>query len=590
MFWKKSGFDQNEIRIMANAARLLAVDMIQHAKSGHPGMPLGFADVVATLFANHLRFDPKVGDWEDRDRVILSAGHASALLYSVLHLAGYPISRDKLKTFRQLGGLSGHPERDVKQGVEMSTGPLGQGFASAVGIAIARPLNNVYVLASDGDLMEGVAMEAASFAGFRKLKNLIAIWDNNNITIDGAPATTDDIPAKFRAMGWNTIEINGLSPKEIDRALSFAKKMKAPVLIAAKTIIGYGSRIAGTSKVHGASPLEYDDAMQLMSNLTRDFEHGVALWKKLADSKHDKSHRPESIQKVKPFPMPMSSGKDASTREIFNAVITSAVQKNPDLIIGGSADLSYATGSFVDNDNFIHYGIREHAMGAVMNGLAMSGLYPFGGTFLVFGDYMRPSIRLAAMMKLPTLFVFSHDSIAVGEDGPTHQPVEQLSSLRLIPGLKVFRPCNMEEVFQCINMHFEGTGPTAIILSRQAFRNIPANADTNPIGWTVMGSKKTIVKLIATGSEVALALEVHKKLELNGIKSDVLSVPCVGLFRPKSAPFSVWIEASAGPPPYDVDMVVGIDNFGLSGDGMTVYKKFGFDAEKIATDIIKKIG
>ncbi|MDR3208936.1 MAG: hypothetical protein LBT45_03760 [Rickettsiales bacterium] len=597
MFWKKSVFDKRELRVMANAARLLALDSIQTAGSGHPGVALGFADVITTLFANHLQFDPKVGDWEDRDRLVLSMGHASALLYSVLHLAGYPVSRQKLRTFRRIGGLPGHPERNPKMGVELTTGPLGQGFASAVGIALARPGNKVYVLASDGDLMEGVTQEAASFAGFRKLRNLIVLWDDNGITIDGPAATSENVPAKFRAMGWNTIELNGMNAHEVDRALRIARKMKSPVLLACKTIIGFGSKDAGTERVHGA-PLDYDDGLRLISELTDDFEAAKILWKRLSGARKDNGRKSEARQKIKLFAAPEVSKKECSTRELFNVMIKSAAEKNPGLIVGGSADLSNSTGSLLDGKDYIHYGVREHAMAAIMNGLAASGVYPYGGTFLVFSDYMRGAMREAAIMNLPVLFVFSHDSIALGEDGPTHQPVEQLPSLRMIPNMAVFRPCNAREMFLCLKRHFDSGAPSAIILSRQAFAQVPENTAANCGCYVALGTKNAQVKLIATGSEVALAAAIRGILELKNIRAAVLSVPSMEvmmkenrgeLARFLSGGFAVWLEASAQMPPFSVSMIVRVANFGESGGGADIYKKYGFDAEYIAEEIAKKI-
>jgi transketolase len=594
MFGKKSEFDKNGLRKMANTARLLAVEAIQNANSGHPGIALGFADVITVLFAKHLEFDPSVGDWDGRDRLILSAGHGSALLYSVLHLAGYPITRDQLKTFRKIGGLPGHPERNPKIGVEMTTGPLGQGFASAVGIAMARPKNNVYVIASDGDLMEGVAQESASFAGFKKLSNLIVLWDNNGITIDGRAANSEDVPEKFRAMGWNTIELDGNDPDEIDKALSIAKKMTVPVLLACKTTIGLGSKNQGTELVHG-NPLDYKDAMRIISVLTPDFEPGFKLWKKIAESKIIAEHKSEVFEKVKWFDSPTANDKDLATRSIFNTVIKNIVSKNPDLVVGGSADLSGSTGSFADAKNYVHYGIREHAMGAIMNGLAMCGLRPYGSTFLAFSDYMRGSIRMSALMGLPVLFVFSHDSIALGEDGPTHQPIEQLPALRLIPNLTVFRPCNLMEMFLCLKYHFEKNLPSAIILSRQNFSVVPESSSADVGGYIVSGDRNSEVKLIATGSEVALAMKVRDKLESKKIKTCVISVPSLELINKTefskimAGGFTVWIEASAQIPPFTTSMIVRINNFGESGNGNDVYKKHGFDPDYISSQIVKKI-
>ncbi|MDR1027506.1 MAG: hypothetical protein LBL46_03765 [Rickettsiales bacterium] len=609
MFGRKSLFDARELKTMANAARMISLEEIQTAASGHPGVALGFADVMTTLFANHLNFDPTRGDWAGRDRFVLSAGHASALLYAVLHLAGFPITREKLKSFRRIGGLPGHPERDLRLGIEMTTGPLGQGLASAVGIAIAKPDVKVFVAVSDGDLMEGVASEAASLAGFRRLRNLIVLWDDNNITIDGQPARSEDIPARFRATGWNTIEIDGNDPREINRAIRIAKKMRAPVLICCRTKIGLGSALENTADAHG-KPLDYADAMRMMSELSADFDAAAPLWKILKESKSNPHPSfatarklakqnvpaPASGGRIKPVGMPKS--ERGPTRELFNRAINAAIAKNPDLIFGGAADLTDSTGARVPEKNLIHFGVREFAMAAAANGMAMSGLRPFCATFLVFSDYMRPAIRLAALMRLPTLFVFSHDSIALGEDGPTHQPVEQLPSLRLIPGLRVFRPCNMSEMFLCLRKHFDSPGPSAIITTRQAFENPPDAGDAHAAGYIIYGAKNARVRFIATGSEVALAIAAAKVLESKKITAAVMSAPSLELMMKENrgplaefigSGFSVWIEASAQIPPFSVSMIVRQSIFGESGPGAEVYKKSGFDAEYIADEIMKKI-
>ena len=615
-------FKKNELKIMANAARMLALEEIQTANSGHPGVALGFADVMTALFANHLNFDPLHGDWNGRDRFILSAGHASALLYAVLHLAGYPITRDELKSFRRLGGLPGHPERDLRRGIEMTTGPLGQGFASAVGVAMAAPDVKVYVAVSDGDLMEGVANEAASLAGYKKLRNLIALWDNNGITIDGAPARSEDVPAKWRAMGWDTIELNGNKPREINRALRIAKKIRGPVLLCCKTKIGLGSGRENTAAAHGA-PLEYADSMRLISEYSADFNAAAPLWKKLHDGAFFDKKRPprearsntrpaaagvfhrntprqaappiQTPPKIKPFGMPKAAGAKESTRELFNRVINAAIEKNPDLIFGGSADLTESTGAKVPDKNLIHFGVREFAMAAAANGMAMSGLFPFCATFLVFSDYMRPAVRLAALMKLPVLFVFSHDSIALGEDGPTHQPVEQLPSLRMIPGLRVFRPCNLSEMFLALRNHFDNPGPSAIITSRQSFANPP---DTGMLGGIVHGRGNAQARFVATGAEVALCIEAAKILESKKITAAVMSAPSLELLMKENreelarftgSGFSIWVEASAQIPPFSVSMAVRQSAFGESGPGPEVYKKYGFDAEYIAEEIERKM-
>ena len=577
---------------MADAVRMLSVEMIQTANSGHPGAALGFADVITVLYANHLRFNPAVGDWAARDRMILSMGHASAMLYAVLHLAGYPISRDDLLRFRKVGGLPGHPERDLKHGIEMTTGPLGQGFASAVGVAMANPKSKLYVLAGDGDLMEGVTMEAASFAGTQNLKNLIVMWDDNNITIDGPAATRDNTINKFRSMGWDTIEVDGHNPRKIDKALRIARRRRAPVLIACKTKIGKGSVWEGTSKVHG-SPLPYDDAMRMISELTPNFEVAAPLWEKLRKSRIENRESKntaivsEKREIIKTFSMPKhDANKPMSTRAMFKDLMTEVIKSNPDLIIGGSADVGESSGAVMDAPRYIHYGIREHAMGAVMNGLAMSGLYPHGSTFLAFSDYMRPAMRQAAMMNLPVLFVFSHDSIALGEDGPTHQPIEQLPGLRLIPNMRVYRPANMLEMYLCMKHHFESSGPAALILTRQAFSRVPDSKNTAADAYLLSGVGTAEIRLCATGSEVALALEVQEKLKDAGIKSSVISMPV--LSKPDGDKFNVFIEASAERPCW-ADMVFNITHFGESGPGMQVYYRNGFDADKIAKAILSKI-
>jgi transketolase len=337
--------------------------------------------------------------------------------------------------------------------------------------------------------------------------------------------------------------------------------------------------------------------MNIMSKLTADWDGAAALWKKLADSKSDESHRPSPPQKLKHFAMPDAPDADMSTREMFGMVIRGVVAENPDIVIGGSADLSASTGALTNAENYIHYGVREHAMGAIMNGLALGGLRPYGSTFLVFSDYMRGAVRLAALMNLPVLFVFSHDSVALGQDGPTHQPVEQLPSLRLIPNLKVFRPCNMSEMFLCLKHHYDNGGPAAMILSRQSFARVPDSRDAAVYGYIAAGSRGADVKLIATGSEVALAMAVRGRLENSGVKAAVISAPSLELLLRGSEDaqkiigggLRVWIEASAQHPPFAAQIIVRINGFGESCDGVAVYKKYGFDADEIADKIMKGI-
>ena len=592
MFWKKYLFNNKELPVMADAVRVLALDMIQNANSGHPGVALGFADVITTLYANHLKFNPVVPDWDARDKVILSKGHASAMLYATLHLAGYPITRERLNSFRKIGGLPGHPERDLKLGVEMTTGPLGQGLASAVGLAMSHKISGskakVFVLAGDGDLMEGVALEAAEFAGTQKLRNLIVLWDNNDTTIDGKPVAPKNIPAKFRDIGWNTIELNGNKPRQINRALGVARRMRGPVLLACKTVIGLGSELAGTPAVHG-SPLKYDDAMRLISKLSETFDDAAMLWKKLVAVKTapNISYAPETVSRVKAFKMPsLSAQKNYSTREMFRAIIEEIVSKNPSLIIGGSADLAASTGVFPEAPLYVHYGIREHAMGAIMNGLAMGGLQPYGSTFLVFSDYMRGAMRMSAMMNLPVLYVFSHDSIALGEDGSTHQPVEQLPGLRLVPNLRVYRPSNMQELHLCLKQHYEAGGPSVLILTRQGFSRVPDSSAADAAPYLLSGAASAKLRLVASGSEVQLALSVQERLAAAGLKVAVWSMPVMGKMDDKAT--NVFIEASAEHPCW-ADKVFNVTHYGESGPGADVYKHYGFDAAHIAAEILKKL-
>lgn len=590
-----------DLQEMASAVRSAALKSIISARSGHVGIVLGAADVVTDIFANFMR--------RGTDRFVLSAGHGSALLYSVLSLAGYELP--PLDSFRKIGGLPGHPEFGIP-GVFATTGPLGQGIGNAAGLALAEKIQKtdgrVFCLCSDGDLMEGVAQESISFAGRYKLNNLVVVWDDNGISIDGAAQTDIDVPARMLAAGWRVITTDGHDFDEITRALNAAMRGKAPVFIQAKTVIGRGSSAAGTSRAHGLG-LDMAELEKLAADLWS--ERGMELWSEFAsESANATDAMPAwSAPDLSNINVTWDMDTDAATRELSGIFLSRLMDENPNLIVG-SADLGGSTnvknaaardimpGEFVGN--YINYGVREHAMGAVMNGLAAAGLRPAGSTFLVFSDYMRPSIRLAALSGLPVIYVFTHDSVAVGEDGPTHQPIEQLPSLRLMPNLNVFRPCNGPEVAAAWTFALSDTArPSCIVLSRQKVRQIatPADADLSRGAYIIRPARGGRVRatLIATGTEVPLAVATAEKM---GAGVQVVSMPCVSMFRAQSDAFKkeilrgyvVAIEAAAAAPWFEfADAVVGIDEFGASGDGAAVYEKYGFDADIIARQIEKNI-
>ena len=579
----------------ATAIRMLSVDAVEKANSGHPGMPLGMADVATVLFEKHLKFLSSEPDWFDRDRFILSAGHGSMLLYSLLYLTGYPdLALDDIKNFRQLNSkTAGHPEYGHIPGIETTTGPLGQGLGNAVGFAIAEEFINAkwgsdicdhytYVIAGDGCLMEGISQEAISLAGKLELKKLIVIWDDNGITIDGGvdlSCNTDQI-SRFKSSGWSTFSCDAHDPIEIDQAINEAKKDSRPSLIAAKSIIGFGSKTKqGTSGAHG-SPLGKDEVENLRNNLDWKHEEFVVpsnikdAWEKIGSRNNQKfndwSKRFHSLSKKKKtyflnelnqiFPPSLKSAikdfkefhsqeseKKLATRkasEICLGVINDCLSNT----IGGSADLTGSNNTktktlqvFSKNNRsgrYIHYGIREHGMASIMNGMALhGGIIPYGGTFLTFSDYCRGAIRLSSLMSLGVIYVMTHDSIGLGEDGPTHQPVEHLASLRSIPNLNVFRPCDIIETIECWEIALKSKNkPSIICLSRQ---NLPLiRREKTSTNYSQKGAyiikdfvnKKKVI-LMATGSEVQIALKAGEILEKKGIGTRVISLPSWELFE-----------------------------------------------------------
>lgn len=590
-------YNAKDLKDMSNVVRADALRAILSANSGHAGIVLGAADIITVVYANFLR--------RGVDRFVLSAGHGSALLYAVLRLGGYNVG--DLATFRRIGGLPGHPEYGI-DGVDATTGPLGQGVGNSVGLALAEKIkksnSRIYCLCSDGDLMEGVAQESIAFAGRYKLNNLVLLWDDNGISIDGAAMTDIDVPTRMRAAGWNVLSVDGNDLYEINRALRTAQRSSTPVFVQCKTKIGLGASVAGTARAHGFA-IPQDEMEALIGRLSSS--RGVALWADVAHASHQVI-APRTPVVVPYFATPEIK-YDISTRELSGIYINELLRAGVPLI-GGSADLGGSTSARVAmshpilpghfDGNYVDYGVREHAMGAIMNGLAVAGLRPYGSTFLVFSDYMRPAMRLAALSGLPVIYVLTHDSVAVGEDGPTHQPIEQLPSLRLIPNMNVFRPCNMAEVAYSWRTAIADTDrPSCIILSRQKVRQIPTpdGADISCGAYIIRpaASRRVRATIVATGAEVPLAVSVAEKL---GSDIQVVSMPNVAAFRAQDYAYRrnilrgtvIAIEASAAAPWFEfADAVVGVDRFGLSGAGDAVYSALGFDADTIACDVAMKL-
>lgn len=643
---------------MANAIRALSMDAVEAAKSGHPGLPMGAADIATVLFRDHLKYDPTDPKWPDRDRFILSAGHGSMLLYSLLHLIGVKgVSLDDLKAFRQLGSKTpGHPEYGHTEGVETTTGPLGQGLAMSVGFALGERLlahrfgklvdHMTYVLASDGDLMEGISQEAITLAGHLKLNKLVVLWDDNGISIDGPLSVSDttDQLKRFESAGWAASRVDGHDPVAISKAIEAAKKSDKPVLIACVTTIGYGSpNKAGKSSSHG-SPLGADELKATKEKL--GWKHGPfeipadirALWmetgKRGAAARAEWLKRYEAKPKTKAaFDAALSGDLPKAYTKAMKALKAEAAAKPQEVatrrageitlehispvlpeLISGSADLTGSNNTKTKDmgivkpgdfsGRFVHYGIREHAMAAAMNGMALhGGLIPASGTFLVFSDYCRPSIRLSALMNQRVVYVMTHDSIGVGEDGPTHQPVEHVAALRAIPNCDVFRPCDLTETaesWDCALLN--KSGPSVLALTRQNLPQLRKDAGTKNLtalgAYELMGADgRADVTLFASGSEVSLAVKARSALLAEGILARIVSVPSIDRFlaQPETyrkkiigrAKVKIGIEAGIR---LGWDAIIGSDGifigmegFGASGPAAKVYQYFGITAEAIVS-------
>lgn len=666
--------DMNKIsaqyKDLANCIRALSMDAVEHAKSGHPGMPMGMADVATILFAEFLNFNPGQPDWPNRDRLILSAGHGSMLLYSLLYLTGYKeMTLDQLKSFRTLHSKTpGHPEYKHTEGVETSTGPLGQGLANAVGIALAEKIqasnlgNNIidhytYVIAGDGCLMEGISHEAISFAGNLQLNKLIVLFDDNSITIDGDKnlADSEDQLMRFKAAGWYVQQIDGHNHMQISQALQNAKASKAPSMIACKTIIAYGAPTkAGSEKAHG-SPLGSNEIQSVKESYGWDKiepfyipQKLLDMWRNVGKKSHsiydnwvelsqklsiDKQKILKNLSDKQNIPNALANTIKQAKKEAFNNSQNEATRKSslaalehltkeiPELI-GGSADLTESnltkTNSTmpITKDDFsgryIYYGIREHAMAAIMNGLTIyGGIIPYGGTFLVFSDYARPAIRLSALMGLRVIYVLTHDSIGLGEDGPTHQPIEHLASLRAIPNLQVMRPADASETIECWDIAIKSTQtPSILALTRQNLPSIRSSYTEENLaskgGYVVSEFNQDLdldVTIFATGSEVSIAIEAQKILEQQHIGARVISMPCMELFDKQPSEYitnilcnksiKVAIEAAVsfgwdkyiGPH----GIFIGMNSFGASAPASKLFDYFGINADNVVKQITEKI-
>lgn len=653
-----------KLQSQANAVRFLSLDMITKAKSGHPGLPMGTAELATTIFSKHLKFSSSNPKWENRDKFILSAGHGSALLYSLLFLTGYKdITLDDIKNFRQFNSkTAGHPEYGHLSGIETTTGPLGQGIATAVGIAIADKIkqtklgkdiidNKIFVLAGDGCLMEGVSEEAISLAGSLNLNNLIVLWDNNNITIDGKAniTSTTDMNARFKANNWNTFEIkNGYDINEIDEVITKAKLSNNPAFINVKTVIGKGyTPVENTSSIHG-SPLseeqvieaktsanypltpfeipqeilnswkeigsQYDKEIEVWNEKIKNLSNDKKEFLKLLETKKEPNIENNILKLKEKF---LQENFDKATRNANGIILNEIIPEIPN-IIGGTADLAgptvvktSATKEISKNNfdgNFIHYGIREHIMATAMNGLSLSGFKSFGSTFFTFYDYLKPALRLSALMNQGCVYIFTHDSFLIGEDGPTHQPIEHLASLRAIPNINIIRPADAIESAEAWQIAIsENKKPTVLLFSRQStplVRNDATKENKVNYGAYIVSeaNKNTpqLLTIIATGSEVATAKEVQQLLQKDGINASVVSMPSMNLFEEQSDEYkemiipndtiTVSIEAGStfGWDKY-ADIKIGIDTFGTSAPAKDLKEYFGFTPELITKKIKEEL-
>jgi transketolase len=653
---------------MANAIRVLAMDAVEQAKSGHPGMPMGMADVATILFSRFLKFDPADPAWPDRDRFVLSAGHGSMLIYALLYLTGYEaMTIEQIKKFRQLGSITaGHPEFGHAPGVETTTGPLGQGLANAVGMAIAEKHlaaefghdvvnHKTYVIASDGDLMEGVSQEAIALAGHLKLGKLIVLFDDNGISIDGALSLADSVDQvrRFEAAGWAASRIDGHDPAAITLALEKAQRSDKPTLIACKTKIGFGAptkqgsekshgsplgaeEIAGTRKALGWTSAAFEvpaDILKAWRSLGTHSKGAHADWnKRLATLESEKRGEVErrirgDLPKQRLLDAAravkeklVAQPKEIATRAASEFVLESLIPAIPEMI-GGSADLTGSNNTRIKgmkaitaadfSGRFIHYGVREHGMAGAMNGLALhGGIIPYSGTFLVFSDYCRPAIRLAALMGQRVIHVMTHDSIGLGEDGPTHQPVEHLAALRAIPNLLVFRPCDAVETAECWQLALEASSkPSILALTRQNLPQLRNRFDEENVcsrgAYEIAApDDRADVAIFATGSEVAVAVEAARLLAARGVAARVVSVPCFELFLEQKEDYrraligdervKVGVEAAVR---QGWDAIIGSDgvfigmtSFGASAPYKELYKKFGITGEGVAHAALAKLG
>ena len=643
---------------MANAIRFLSMDAVQKANSGHPGLPMGAADIATVLFTQFMKFDPKRPDWADRDRFVLSAGHGSMLLYSLLYLLGYEdIDLGELENFRQLGSkTAGHPEYGHAAGIETTTGPLGQGVANAVGMAIAeRKLedefgsdlvdHHTYALVGDGCLMEGISQEAISLAGHLKLNKLIVLWDDNDISIDGPVSLADstDQIARFKASNWNTMQVDGHDPVEIAQAIEKAKESDKPTMIACKTSIGYGApNKAGTAKAHG-SPLGEEEialtreALNWAHEPFKIPEDILDAWRivglKSCRNRKDWEKRFEALDPEvrgefeRRVRGDVPAGLDAAIKELKQQLVEDkpkmATRKSSETVlevinavvpetIGGSADLTGSNNTKTSqtepltpddfSGRYIHYGVREHAMAAAMNGMALhGGVIPYGGGFLIFSDYCRPSIRLAALMGIRVVHVMTHDSIGLGEDGPTHQPVEQLAALRAVPNLLVFRPADTTETAECWQLALESMHtPSVLALTRQGLPAIrhefsEENLCARGAYELAPGSDDAQVSIFASGSEVSIALDAKEALEDQGVSTRVVSVPSFELFAGQSteyqaavigdAPVRIAVEAAVkqGWERFigNDGVFIGMQGFGASAPGDALFEHFGITPDAV---------